>query len=268
MRVTPATVTVETIRQSVFFVDQKQKLRLLTHWLQETPWKRTLVFTRTKHGADKVAKSLVKAGIQADAFHSNKSQSARQRVLLRFKAPQPLVLVATDIAARGLDIDDVSHVVNFDLPIDADNYIHRIGRTGRAARRGSPFRSAITASGRPCRRSNVSRGKRWRSSSTRRAYPYPLGLATGCIPLGEQSRAGRRPRHRRGRGTGGDFPTSAAGRMFAGEDRSERCLELLHLPLPPQVARIKLFIAAGAMPTPAVGMAPYSLDRIVFLTGS
>ncbi len=132
MRIAHASVTVETIRQSVFFVAQKQKLQLLTHWLRETPWTRTLVFTRTKHGADKVARSLVKAGIQADAFHSNKSQSARQRVLLRFKAPQPLVLVATDIAARGLDIDDVSHVVNFDLPADADNYIHRIGRTGRA----------------------------------------------------------------------------------------------------------------------------------------
>ena len=136
VRVTPATVTVEAIRQSVLFVDQKQKLQLLTHWLRKTPWTRTLVFTRTKHGADKVAKSLMKAGIQADAFHSNKSQSARQRVLLRFKAPQPLVLVATDIAARGLDIDDVSHVVNFDLPIDADNYIHRIGRTGRAGAAG------------------------------------------------------------------------------------------------------------------------------------
>jgi ATP-dependent RNA helicase RhlE len=136
VRVTPATVTVAAIRQSVFFVDQKQKLKLLTHWLRETPWTRTLVFTRTKHGADRVAKSLAKAGIQADAFHGNKSQSARQRVLLRFKAPQPLVLVATDIAARGLDIDDVSHVVNFDLPIDADSYIHRIGRTGRAGAAG------------------------------------------------------------------------------------------------------------------------------------
>ena len=120
----------------MIFVDQKQKLQLLAHWLRETPWTRTLVFTRTKHGADKIAKSLAKAGIPADAFHSNKSQSARQRVLLRFKAPQPLVLVATDIAARGLDIDDVSHVVNFDLPADADNYIHRIGRTGRAGAAG------------------------------------------------------------------------------------------------------------------------------------
>jgi ATP-dependent RNA helicase RhlE len=136
VRVAPATVTVESIQQSVFFVAQKQKLQLLTHWLRETPWTRTLVFTRTKHGADKIAKSLAKAGIEADAFHSNKSQSARQRVLLRFKAPRPLVLVATDIAARGLDIDDVSHVVNFDLPVDADSYIHRIGRTGRAGAAG------------------------------------------------------------------------------------------------------------------------------------
>jgi superfamily II DNA/RNA helicase len=86
--------------------------------------------TDTKHGADNAAKSLVKAGIQADAFHSNKSQSARQRVLLRFKAPQPLVLMATDIATRGLDIDEVLHVVNFDLPVDAD------GRTGRAGAAG------------------------------------------------------------------------------------------------------------------------------------
>jgi len=136
VRVTPASCTLDTIRQSVFFVDQNQKLRLLTLWLQETPWTRTLVFTRTKHGADKIAKSLVKAGIEADAFHSNKSQSARQRVLLRFKSPRPLVLVATDIAARGLDIDQVSHVINFDLPVDADSYIHRIGRTGRAGAAG------------------------------------------------------------------------------------------------------------------------------------
>ncbi|NLF09330.1 MAG: DEAD/DEAH box helicase [Pirellulaceae bacterium] len=136
VRITPAAVTVEAIRQSVFFVDQNLKLKLLTHWLRETPWTRTLVFSRTKHGADKIVKSLVKSGIAAEAFHSNKSQSARQRVLRRFKEPKPLVLVATDIAARGLDIDEVSHVVNFDLPVDADNYIHRIGRTGRAGAAG------------------------------------------------------------------------------------------------------------------------------------
>ena len=94
------------------------------------------MFTRTKHGADKVAKLLLKAGIEADAFHGNKSQSARQRILARFKAPRPLVLVATDIAARGLDIDMVSHVINYDLPVDAENYVHRIGRTGRAGADG------------------------------------------------------------------------------------------------------------------------------------
>jgi len=136
VRVAPPSSTADKIQQSVYFVDQNQKLKLLTHWLQETAWTRTLVFTRTKHGADKVAKWLVKAGIEADAFHSNKSQSARQRVLARFKAPRPLVLVATDIAARGLDIDHVSHVINFDLPVDADSYVHRIGRTGRAGAEG------------------------------------------------------------------------------------------------------------------------------------
>jgi ATP-dependent RNA helicase RhlE len=136
VRVGPTSCAVDTIRQSVFFVDQAQKVHLLTQWLRQTAWTRTLVFTRTKHGADKVAKCLLKAGIEADAFHSNKSQSARQRVLSRFKAPQPLVLVATDIAARGLDIDMVSHVVNFDLPVDVENYVHRIGRTGRAGADG------------------------------------------------------------------------------------------------------------------------------------
>jgi ATP-dependent RNA helicase RhlE len=136
VRVGPALDPVAKIQQSVFFVDRAQKVRLLAHWLRETAWTRTLVFTRTKHGADKVAKSLLKAGIEADAFHGNKSQAARERVLSRFKEPRPSVLVATDIAARGLDIDLVSHVVNYDLPADAENYVHRIGRTGRAGASG------------------------------------------------------------------------------------------------------------------------------------
>lgn len=136
VRVAPQSSPAEKVQQSVFFVDQANKLHLLTHWLQQTAWTRTLVFARTKHGADKIAKSLTRAGIESDAFHSNKSQSARQRVLSRFKSPRPLVLVATDIAARGLDIDNISHVVNFDLPIDAESYVHRIGRTGRAGAEG------------------------------------------------------------------------------------------------------------------------------------
>ncbi len=137
VEVTPVASTVEAIEQSVVFVEKRQKLALLTHWLNETPWTRALVFTRTKHGADKVARGLAKAGIAADAIHGNKTQTARQRALARFKQPKPLVLVATDIAARGLDIDQISHVVNFDLPNDAEGYVHRIGRTGRAGATGT-----------------------------------------------------------------------------------------------------------------------------------
>ena len=132
VRVAPVAKTAEMIEESVLFVDERQKLMLLTHWLHKTDWTRTLVFARTKHRADKIAKSLLKSGIEADAIHANKSQSARQRALARFKSPKPPVLVATDIAARGFDIDAVSHVINFDLPLEPASYVHRIGRTGRA----------------------------------------------------------------------------------------------------------------------------------------
>ena len=137
VRVTPVSSTVELIRQSVIFVDQKAKSRMLVDWLQSTACERTLVFTRTKHGADKVVRQLMQAGILADAMQGNKSQNARQRALARFKSSKPVVLVATDIAARGLDVDNVSHVVNFDLPHDPEDYVHRIGRTGRAGATGA-----------------------------------------------------------------------------------------------------------------------------------
>jgi ATP-dependent RNA helicase RhlE len=136
VRIAPVAKTTEAIEESVLFVDERQKLMLLTHWLHQTNWTRTLVFARTKHRADKIAKSLLKSGIEADAIHANKSQSARQRALARFKSAKPPVLVATDIAARGLDIDAVSHVINFDLPLEAASYVHRIGRTGRAGASG------------------------------------------------------------------------------------------------------------------------------------
>ncbi len=136
VKVNPAAPAAETVRQSVMFVEQANKIGTLTRWLKTTAWTRTLVFTRTKRRADKVAGLLRKAGIAADAFHADKSQSARQRSIARFKSPRPAVLVATDIAARGLDIELVSHVINYDLPIDAENYVHRIGRTGRAGADG------------------------------------------------------------------------------------------------------------------------------------
>jgi ATP-dependent RNA helicase RhlE len=134
--VAPQSTTAERIQQSVYFVDKKTKPDLLAHYVREQSATRTLVFTRTKHGADKLVKNLMRAGIRAAAIHGNKSQNARLHALAQFKSQHPPVLVATDIAARGLDIDGVSHVVNFDLPMSPELYVHRIGRTGRAGAEG------------------------------------------------------------------------------------------------------------------------------------
>ncbi|HEX4131957.1 MAG TPA: DEAD/DEAH box helicase [Pirellulales bacterium] len=136
VQVTAESSTVDSIAQSVYFVDQRHKPALLQHLLRSDGMGRALVFTRTKHGADKVARHLEKAGIRAEAIHGNKSQAARQRSLEKFRSSSPPVLVATDVAARGLDIDRVSHVINFDLPNVPETYVHRIGRTGRAGATG------------------------------------------------------------------------------------------------------------------------------------
>ncbi len=127
----------EKVDQSVYFVERRQKVRLLEQFLNNTAGGRTLVFSRTKHGADKIVKFLQKGKIRAAAIHGNKSQNARQRALEQFKSKSPPVLVATDIAARGLDISDVSHVINYDLPETPETYVHRIGRTARAGASGS-----------------------------------------------------------------------------------------------------------------------------------
>jgi len=139
VEVTPVSSTVEKIDQYVYFIEKNQKLTLLVHLLTEKNIKRTLVFTRTKHGADRIAKDLKKAGIGADAIHGNKSQSARQNALTNFKRGKLKVLVATDIAARGIDVDALEHVINYDLPDVPETYVHRIGRTGRAGADGMAF---------------------------------------------------------------------------------------------------------------------------------
>jgi len=136
VEVTPVSSTAETVRQSVYFVDKANKKRLLIHLLEDASIASVLVFARTKHGADKVAKDLAKAGIQAEAIHGNKSQNARQRALTNFKSRQTRVLVATDIAARGIDVEELSHVINYELPNVPETYVHRIGRTGRAGNKG------------------------------------------------------------------------------------------------------------------------------------
>ncbi len=137
--VTPVASTVDTIQQSVYFVEKSDKLALLTHLLRDSSMKRVLVFTRTKHGANKVVRQLGQASVFAEAIHGNKSQSAREQALTNFKAGRTRVLVATDIAARGIDVDDISHVINYDLPNEPESYVHRIGRTGRAGASGIAY---------------------------------------------------------------------------------------------------------------------------------
>ncbi len=134
--VSPQKVTVEQIDQHVVFVDNSDKRHVLTQLLRERDVTKAIVFTRTKHGANRVAQQLDRAGIAADAIHGNKSQNARQRALEQFRNGSTWVLVATDIAARGIDIDAVSHVFNFELPHEPESYVHRIGRTGRAGATG------------------------------------------------------------------------------------------------------------------------------------
>ena len=139
VEVTPVSSTAETIQQKMFFVEKHNKKQLLSYILKDGEIKRALVFTRTKHGADKVVKDLQSAGIKTEAIHGNKSQVARQRALTNFKNGQLRILVATDIAARGIDVDDLTHVINYELPNVPETYIHRIGRTGRAGANGIAF---------------------------------------------------------------------------------------------------------------------------------
>ena len=134
--VTPPATTAERVDQEVYFVDKTNKRNLLVDVLRDTTMRRVLVFSRTKHGANRIAEHLLKANIGAQAIHGNKSQSARERALADFKAGKIRCLVATDIAARGIDIDDVTHVVNFDVPEVPETYVHRIGRTARAGASG------------------------------------------------------------------------------------------------------------------------------------
>jgi ATP-dependent RNA helicase RhlE len=137
VEVTPQSSTVEAIKQSIYYVDKPKKKELLIHLLKDPSISSALIFTRTKHAANNLAKVLNKVRIMSDAIHGNKSQGARQTALKNFKEKKTRVLVATDIAARGIDIDELSHVINFEIPNIAETYVHRIGRTGRAGLGGT-----------------------------------------------------------------------------------------------------------------------------------
>lgn len=137
VEVTPAASVVDTIEQHLYFVEKPQKSELLVSLLAKEQHKSVLIFSRTKHGADKIARILTKKGVGCEAIHGNKSQGARQRALTNFKSGATKVIVATDIAARGIDIANLELVINYDLPDVAETYVHRIGRTGRAGKQGT-----------------------------------------------------------------------------------------------------------------------------------
>lgn len=136
VEVTPVSSTADTVQQALYYVDYMKKKDLLLHILADRSIKTALVFTRTKHGADKVVKMLEREGIKAEAIHGNKSQNARQNALKNFKNHSTRVLVATDIASRGIDIDELAFVINYEIPNVPETYVHRIGRTGRAGANG------------------------------------------------------------------------------------------------------------------------------------
>jgi ATP-dependent RNA helicase RhlE len=216
VKTAPQATPAETVSQSVFFVAKKEKKALLVKLLAEEATGRVIVFARTKHGADKLHRDLDKVGIRAAAIHGNKSQAQRERALADFKSPRPPVLIATDIAARGIDVDDVAHVVNYELPHEPETYVHRIGRTGRAGQTGKAV-SFCDADERP-RLVAIERLLK-RSIPTRNEPPAWSGPAAGDEPStgGQRSeRSGGRGqrRGRRGNSRGGQ-PAQGGGRSHS-----------------------------------------------------
>ncbi len=207
--------TVETVAQKVLPVEGKQKAALLLHLVREHNWYQVLVFTRTKHGANRLATQLDKHGVPALAIHGNKSQNARTRALAEFKSGKLQVLVATDIAARGLDIDNLPHVVNFDLPHVPEDYVHRIGRTGRAGASGEAI-SLVAPEERDLLR-DIERLIR---------RQLPREVVTGFAPLTAPADAERAPRPAHGprppRNANAQPPRHAAARPAAPQPKHKR----------------------------------------------
>ncbi len=204
--VTPEEPTTEAIEQTVMFVDKRDKPRLLSHLLRQGDIEQAIVFTRTKHGANRLVKQLDGNGIEARAIHGNKSQNARTKALDAFRAGELTTLVATDVVSRGIDVDGVSHVVNFDLPNEPESYVHRIGRTGRAGRTGRSIsfcdqsevdylRSIQRLLGAPV---PVDADHAWHVEGMEVAAPS--GRPSGGRPGGGRPGGGRRRSRGRGRG--------------------------------------------------------------------
>ena len=223
VEVTPVSSTADTIQQQLFYVEKGDKKALLNHILKDKEIKTALVFTRTKHGADKVVKDLVKVGITAEAIHGNKSQNARQRALTNFKNRTTRVLIATDIAARGIDIDELTHVINYELPNIPETYVHRIGRTGRAGASGIALSF--------CDAEEIEFLKDIHKLISKQIpvneeHPYPMSPQS-MVAKAEASKAGGRsgsPKRGRGfgskdRGRGGNNSKSSSGGSMSGASR-------------------------------------------------
>ena len=223
VEVTPPSSTADTIQQSLFYVEKSDKRALLIHLLKDKAIKTALVFTRTKHGADKVVKDLVRVGITAEAIHGNKSQNARQRALSNFKNRTTRVLIATDIAARGIDIDELTHVINYELPNIPETYVHRIGRTGRAGLNGIALSF--------CDQEEVEFLKDIHKLISKQipvddAHPYPMSLKSVAAKPQESSHkphgGGGNQAHKRGRGFGNPNRSRSGNSSLSGSSRSSR----------------------------------------------
>lgn len=214
--VTPVSSTAEKVKQQVYFVDKGDKRKLLYHLIRNENLNNVLVFTRTKHGADNVVKALKKNGVESGAIHGDKSQNSRQRVLDAFKNKEIPVLVATDIAARGIDIESLPYVVNFDLPNIPETYVHRIGRTGRAGNSGL----AISFCGRDeiAYLKDIEKLIRMQIK-VMDGHPYPYGTETA--PEGQKPDLRNKPKNTNPRngGGGGAKPKTAGG---GGSDASRK----------------------------------------------
>jgi ATP-dependent RNA helicase RhlE len=202
VEVVPQGTTVEKIDQSVFFVKKSDKRALLEHILSDHEAQRVLVFTRTKHGANRLTEQLGKGHIRAEAIHGNKSQRAREQALRNFKSGKVRVLVATDIAARGIDVDDITHVINYDLPNEAESYVHRIGRTARAGASGVAFSFCDAAE-----RKLLADIEKLIRQPVPVMADHPYMSAEAAVPMSTRSNNGGKPRNnnyrRRNRSSGG-----------------------------------------------------------------
>jgi ATP-dependent RNA helicase RhlE len=210
VEVTPASTTVEAIDQSLYYVDKQDKSKLLLHLLQDDRIVNALIFTRTKHGADKVVKFLHHAHITAAAIHGNKSQNARQNALSNFKNGKTRVLVATDIAARGIDIDELSHVINYELPNVPETYVHRIGRTGRAGNSGIAISFCDADERDELRDIQKLIGK---SVPVVAEHPFPLNISAAVrqAPQPAARQGGQGGNRQRSGGSGGRNPVRSYG---------------------------------------------------------